>query len=267
MKSHCLLKNLLFLTCAMIVVACENIEKVVPDNTTGLPTNSSKHSSISDDTTPEPHKSSGVISRPVISSGSRLKARLGRTPDGAQIFLGWFDTQRQENCDFAIDMAAGIQRCFPDSRYHLTWGGDEHGKLFKTPDCSGESVGVAVANSLFPIPSARPEYIILGRIQPSIMGNGSDTHFAWSTYDPLVRYVVHVYLPTSDELTEQKEKLYAVSDNECRLVYENRAMHVVTMQVDEVPLDAFVPIEEFLQSDESIAPLLPLPRHAPVTNY
>ncbi len=48
----------------------------------------------------------------LYASGSRIKMRAGRTADGAAQFLGWRDTQRNENCSFRV--FAGQLRCVPD---------------------------------------------------------------------------------------------------------------------------------------------------------
>ncbi len=38
---------------------------------------------------------------------------MGVTPDGAKMFLGWFDAERQENCSFRL-ASDGKVRCLPD---------------------------------------------------------------------------------------------------------------------------------------------------------
>ena len=50
----------------------------------------------------------------VYESGSRLKMRVGTSPDGAKTFLGWRDTMRNEDCAFGV-AADGQQRCLPAS--------------------------------------------------------------------------------------------------------------------------------------------------------
>jgi len=42
----------------------------------------------------------------VTQSGSRIKARVLSTPDGAKAFDGWVDTQRNEDCAFALPRTA-----------------------------------------------------------------------------------------------------------------------------------------------------------------
>lgn len=49
-------------------------------------------------------------------SGTRLKRRVLKGADGSQQFLGWFDTQRNEACNFQ-DAADGKQRCLPLSTF------------------------------------------------------------------------------------------------------------------------------------------------------
>jgi hypothetical protein len=48
----------------------------------------------------------------LYKSGSRIKARVGRTPDGSQEFLGWFDSKRNEECVFFVG-SDGVRRCLP----------------------------------------------------------------------------------------------------------------------------------------------------------
>lgn len=50
--------------------------------------------------------------RALYKSGSRIRARVGRTTDGAQEFIGWFDSQRNEDCDFQ-NQRDGKRRCLP----------------------------------------------------------------------------------------------------------------------------------------------------------
>src|SRR5262245_45947669 len=48
----------------------------------------------------------------IYQSGSRIKMRVGTTPDGAKEFIGWRDTQRNENCSF-FTSTDGMRRCLP----------------------------------------------------------------------------------------------------------------------------------------------------------
>lgn len=54
----------------------------------------------------------GMSSLGIYASGSRIKMRVIVSGDGAKAFLGWHDSQRNEDCLFitAID---GQQRCLP----------------------------------------------------------------------------------------------------------------------------------------------------------
>lgn len=47
-------------------------------------------------------------------SGSRIRAKALITDEGDRAFLGWYDSQRQEDCDFLRD-AEGTLRCLPVS--------------------------------------------------------------------------------------------------------------------------------------------------------
>jgi hypothetical protein len=46
------------------------------------------------------------------TSGTRIRRRMGTTPDGAKMFLGWRDTMRNEDCAFS-SAADGALRCIP----------------------------------------------------------------------------------------------------------------------------------------------------------
>lgn len=48
----------------------------------------------------------------VYKSGSRLKAKYYEGQDGSKAFVGWFDSQRNEDCSFRI-AADGTARCLP----------------------------------------------------------------------------------------------------------------------------------------------------------
>lgn len=56
--------------------------------------------------------SGGVVQLPsAIQPGTRLQAKIGATPDGARIFLGWYDSERDIDCEFS-DTTEGY-RCLP----------------------------------------------------------------------------------------------------------------------------------------------------------
>lgn len=59
-----------------------------------------------------PKIDAGPSEMDVFQSGSRLKMRVGTTPDGAKTFFGWRDTLRNEDCAFA-NAADGMVRCLP----------------------------------------------------------------------------------------------------------------------------------------------------------
>ena len=48
----------------------------------------------------------------VNTSGTRIKMRVGTTPDGAKAFLGWYDTMRGDDCTFLV-ASDGQRRCLP----------------------------------------------------------------------------------------------------------------------------------------------------------
>lgn len=49
----------------------------------------------------------------IYESGSRIKMRVGRTPDGAVSFEGWYDTELDTVCYFGT-AADGRRRCLPE---------------------------------------------------------------------------------------------------------------------------------------------------------
>jgi hypothetical protein len=52
------------------------------------------------------------IPTPKQQSGSRIRAKILITDDGARAFQGWHDSQRHEDCEFQRD-AEGTMRCLP----------------------------------------------------------------------------------------------------------------------------------------------------------
>lgn len=54
----------------------------------------------------------GGATQEFYRSGNRIKARFLVTPDGARSFVGWRDTERDEDCDFKL-ASDGKQRCLP----------------------------------------------------------------------------------------------------------------------------------------------------------
>ena len=61
-----------------------------------------------------PQRDGGPSQLSVFESGTRLKMRVGTTPDGAKTFFGWRDTLRNEDCAFA-NAADGMVRCLPST--------------------------------------------------------------------------------------------------------------------------------------------------------
>lgn len=57
----------------------------------------------------------------MYSSGARIKATVGTTPDGAAMFVGWYDSERQEECNFFLTTRDGMKRCVPDSSAALAY--------------------------------------------------------------------------------------------------------------------------------------------------
>jgi hypothetical protein len=76
-------------------------------------------------------------------SGTRIRRRMGRTPDGAEMFLGWRDTMRAEDCGF-MPAADGVTRCLPPAAaFFAGWFADAQCTidlaLVPTPTCPSSS--------------------------------------------------------------------------------------------------------------------------------
>jgi hypothetical protein len=54
----------------------------------------------------------GLVVKPDYVSGTRIKARVVTTPDGAKMFVGIYDNDLQTECSFST-AADGITRCLP----------------------------------------------------------------------------------------------------------------------------------------------------------
>jgi hypothetical protein len=69
----------------------------------------------------------------VVKSGTRLKARVRTSPDGASQFLGWFDSQLKGPCGYMDpgNTNAYLRRCVPDAM------GQTDGAHFADPSCAG----------------------------------------------------------------------------------------------------------------------------------
>lgn len=55
----------------------------------------------------------------IYQSGSRIKMRVGTTPDGAKQWIGWHDMQRNEDCGFQI-ASDGMTRCLPSAGANIS---------------------------------------------------------------------------------------------------------------------------------------------------
>lgn len=49
----------------------------------------------------------------ITQSGSRIRATVLTTPDGAVIFTGYHDMDRGEDCQFGLPASDGVVRCLP----------------------------------------------------------------------------------------------------------------------------------------------------------
>jgi hypothetical protein len=100
------MKTLAFLCLAM--AACSSAEAITADPTGG-PTSGSGGATAAS----AGHGGSGSGGAPGgTESGSRLKARRYVATDGATQFVGWWDSERKENCGFARATDSKL-RCLP----------------------------------------------------------------------------------------------------------------------------------------------------------
>ena len=88
--------------------------------------------------------SGNVNQADLYESGSRLKAEVLNTPDGAQAFLGWYDSQLQIDCSFAT-ASDGQVRCLPNLGSIVKVSG-----YFSDASCSERLVAGTCANMQTP---------------------------------------------------------------------------------------------------------------------
>lgn len=83
-------------------------------------------------------------------SGSRLKARRVVGDDGSTQFLGWHDSQRDEDCSFR-PAADGTQRCLPDDAAPATTYFNDTGcaqaLVFMGPGCAKPKYATSYASA------------------------------------------------------------------------------------------------------------------------
>ncbi len=119
------MKWLLAMFVSILFAACGEPPDVEAgrDDSRDLPrgaTSASDEDNHDADTSARPTEPTGGIITPGVSqlalykSGSRIRARVAKTPDGAQAFMGWFDSQIEQDCTF-LSSADGVTRCLPGS--------------------------------------------------------------------------------------------------------------------------------------------------------
>lgn len=84
---------------------------------------------------PGPDGSTGKQTQDLYQSGSRLKARMLVTADGAKSFNGWRDTKRGENCTFA-PTTDGKTRCIPTG----CAGATISSRMYADENCTGNEI-------------------------------------------------------------------------------------------------------------------------------
>ena len=88
-----------------------------------------------------PEGQQGPAGYSALASGTRIKARVGTTPDGAKLFIGWHDAELGEACSFRT-AADGKTRCLPDV-YDSTASSSPvapGSRYFSDPGCTTEVV-------------------------------------------------------------------------------------------------------------------------------
>ncbi|AKV04360.1 hypothetical protein AKJ09_11023 [Labilithrix luteola] len=108
--------RLSFVLATFVLTACAK-DQISPDPSA---TNSAKDAGPHDPNKPSDPSDPSTPSNPSTPgedtnvSGSRLKRRVYKGADGSQQFAGWFDSERNENCDIHT-AADGKLRCLPAS--------------------------------------------------------------------------------------------------------------------------------------------------------
>jgi hypothetical protein len=103
----------------------------------------------------------GAIADCPNTSGSRLHPRFWGTSDGFRQFIGWHDSQRNEDCSFAA-AADGTQRCMPNTNVSVNVFFSDLGctkPIAQSPSCQPPSYvfgrdgtfSACAANQLFPV--------------------------------------------------------------------------------------------------------------------
>jgi len=132
----------------LVLGACGTQQPVGPDDWPDLEPAGQDAGTV---VAPEPDAGdTGQIQSRLYKSGTRLKARVLETGDGAQQFLGWFDSELGVKCEFAT-APDGKTRCLP--RRHVR----PEGLFYLDQDCSREPIIFDIHKNL----CGEPEYVLV----------------------------------------------------------------------------------------------------------
>jgi hypothetical protein len=158
------------------------------------------------------------------SSGSRLKRRIMTTDDGAQVFVGWHDSERQENCAFRVG-PDGKQRCMPTERVHEIRGLSGLDAVVYAD--SGCTRPMYATSSLYDECGVAAKYVF--QAPEAIDACAAESYYVYAVGD-------EVELPSGQLYTKR-----AIACHEFNVTDD-----VVGYSVTEIPADRFVGSEERL---------------------
>ncbi|MDY0059881.1 MAG: hypothetical protein RBU45_08735 [Myxococcota bacterium] len=148
----------------------------------------------------------------LYKSGTRLKAIVGRTPDGSQAWLGWWDSELGIECIF-MATSDGKERCLPANQYYIAYFSDEN--------CYNLIVPFFLVNAQ----CKPPKY--LGLSLPNENGCGISVGHVYISAEQFVGDVVYFLNPSGDCISMPSSTLTA------------SGYHLYHAE-PEVPLDRFV---------------------------
>jgi hypothetical protein len=162
-------------------------------------------------------------------SGSRLKRRVLNTGDGARQFIGWFDTERGENCTFR-KVEWNVDRCIPDEHVVEAQSVRE-GVLFFSDSACTKRIAVLASESIFDCDQGLvSKYVV------------DDQKISCKQTDFSI-FQIGDRLADPDDTTTVKT--YSLDDGECVEAGEVEANRCAALT--PVPLDAFVEGGEWVE--------------------
>ena len=156
----------------------------------------------------------GPAGSSTVKSGTRLKARVARSPDGASQFLGWWDSELGVECGRKSPGPGLEPRCLPGNAF---FAGAE---LFVDPNCETRAV------------APTPDYSLC-----SVHVNSKETGL-------LIRFAYH-------PIGQVAGQLYEVKADACvEAAFPAQPAGVdwrACGDLPEIPLDDFAPMPEHLE--------------------